>query len=109
VETGAKFTARARVVNRGENAWEANGALPIRLGYHWLDSAGRTVEIEGRRSHLPSDVAPGEAVEAEMAIVAPRTAGRYTLVLDAIREPIAWFSARGGATGDVAVEVSPPQ
>jgi len=109
VEPGAKFDARARVVNRGESAWEASGPLPIRLGYHWLDTAGRTVELEGRRSVLPSDVAPGDGVDVEIAVEAPAEAGRYTLVLDAIREPISWFSARGGATGDARVEVGPPQ
>lgn len=101
-----KVTVRARVRNLGESTWEAHGALPIRLGYHWLDSAGRTVEMEGRRSDLPADVPAGEAADVEILVVAPSEPGRYTLVLDAIREPISWFSARGGATGDVPVLVT---
>jgi len=40
-----------------------------------------------------------------MRIKAPDQAGHYLLVLDAVREDVAWFSQRGGETREVGIEV----
>jgi hypothetical protein len=105
VSTGERFTVTARISNLSESDWDPNGALPVLLSYHWLDTAGQTVQFDGRRSDLPAAVASGDSALAEIQVTAPKEPGDYLLVLDAIREPIAWFSARGGATFDAPVEV----
>lgn len=105
VAPGARFTVSARVSNLGESDWDPHGALPVQISYHWLDTAGRTVHFDGRRSDLPATVASGESTGVEIGVTAPKEPGDYLLVLDAIREPIAWFSARGGATFDAPVQV----
>ena len=77
------------------------------LAYHWLRADGSPVEWDGLRTLLPRDVAPGETVEVVFEIATPRAAGSYLLEFDAVREQIAWFSARGAATARRAVEIAP--
>ena len=54
-------TTSVRVTNTGRMTWTAGGVF--HLSYHWYDTGGRKLE-DGRRTLLPRDVAPGEAVRA---------------------------------------------
>lgn len=44
---------------------------------------------------LPRDVAPGEAVEIEIALAAPALPGEYLLAFDMVSEHLAWFEDLG--------------
>ena len=79
------------------------------MSYHWLSEAGEVTVWDGHRSPLPADVPDGRRVEVAQQILAPNTPGRYTLVLDPVREKVAWFSERNqGDTFQATVEVVAP-
>ncbi|MBM4421444.1 MAG: hypothetical protein FJ034_07695, partial [Chloroflexi bacterium] len=58
VATGT-YTVSVPVTNTGVNAWNAAGANPITLSYHWHDATGATVVWDGLRTALPADVPAG--------------------------------------------------
>ncbi|MGH2378987.1 MAG: SpoIID/LytB domain-containing protein, partial [Candidatus Limnocylindria bacterium] len=92
--------------NSGSAAWTSGGDSPVNLSYHWHDEAGNTVVWDGVRTALPSDVAPGETVTADMQLVAPPSDATYRLTIDLVREGVGWFGQFGGtapATVDVVV------
>jgi hypothetical protein len=94
VESGRAFELPVTVTNSSEAAWPHRGAAKVQLAYHWLDAQGETTVREGVRTPIPGRVEPGETISVGMEILAPTAPGRYTLVLDAVRERVAWFSAR---------------
>jgi len=108
VTAGARAALGVAVVHRGGWTWNARGTLPVRLGLR-LEPAGggRTIEL---RAPLPRDVAPGERVDAALAVRWPETPGRYRATLDLVLEDVAWFGDRTGAplaAGELIVK--PPE
>ncbi len=105
----AGVTGRARVAlaNAGSATWRARGREGIRLAYHWLDPLGNPIVWDGARARLPGPVAPGETVELEVALAAPRPPGRYVLSFDLVEEHRFWFAEVGCATLDLPLEVAP--
>ena len=91
---GGEYTLAVPIRNSGAAAWNAAGANPVRVSYHWHDAAGNTVVWDGVRTALPADVAPGASVTVNTKIVAP-FAGAYTLTIDLVREGIGWFASFG--------------
>ncbi len=116
-DTPATLTAAGTVTpslsftNTGSLTWEAAGANPVRLSYHWLDGARpgtTTVTWDGNRAVLSGDVAQSAAVTGlTIAVDAPGTAGAYCLVYDLVREGVTWFSWQGASTLAVDVTVDP--
>jgi hypothetical protein len=92
-----------RVTNTGQLTWGADRLF--HLSYHWYDAAGRKVE-DGRRTRLPRDVGPGEAVVLSAEVRAPAAAGRYLLGWDMVQERVTWFSERHVAQAVVHVDVA---
>ncbi len=83
MKRGEERTMRARITNLGAAAWpmfSGKGLLDIRhlvfvvqtwrVGERQLNGIGEVML-------LPENVAPGEAIEVEMPLVAPRMAGTY--------------------------------
>ncbi len=98
----------ATVRNTSPAIWRARGATRVAIAYHWLDAAGQPLSFEGLRTVLPDDVAPGDSVDLELEVASPKKPGDYILELDALREQIAWFSARTpGSTLRLPVTVLP--
>ena len=108
-EQRAGVTTRARVVleNAGSAPWHSRGREGVQLAYHWLDPLGNPIVWDGARSAFPAVVRPGEAVELESSLIAPRPPGRYRLAFDLVEEFRFWFSELGSSTLDVPVEVRP--
>jgi len=106
-EAKSLFNVPIRVVNRCYAEVSSTGALPVKLGYHWIDELGERVVYGGRRTGFEGKVAPGETISASIAVRAPDRPGRYTLVLDAVREHVGWFSERGGATHRATIRIDP--
>jgi len=108
-EQRAGVTTRARVVleNAGSASWRSRGREGVQLAYHWLDPLGNPIVWDGTRSAFPEVVRPGETVELESSLTAPRPPGRYRLAFDLVEEFRFWFQELGSSTLDVAVEVRP--
>jgi hypothetical protein len=94
---GQTHTVQVPLTNIGTATWNASGTAPIRLAYHWNDSAGRTLVWDGIRTTLPSDLAPGTSITLTATVVAPSACCSVTLTFDMVREGIAWFASLGGA------------
>ena len=104
---GAAGVARLVLENRGGATWRSRGADGLQLSYHWLDTRGNAIAWDGLRTPFPHPVAPGEAIELDAPIEAPRPPGRYLLRFDLVEEHRFWLSEVGVATLDVDVEVEP--
>src|SRR5438309_11109837 len=76
------------------------------LSYHWVDAvSGKPAIVDGARSALPRDVAPGEEVQVLARVIAPRNPGRYRLQLGMVHEHVTWFSEQGDHLTEAVVEV----
>lgn len=89
------LTARVRVQNRSRTPWPAlhpcSGSVEfVHLAYHWKSRTGGAA-IEGDRTPLSGDLAPGEIREMEMGVRPPPAGDDYEFVPDALQEGVAWF------------------
>ena len=85
----------------------ARGREGIQLAYHWLDPLGNAIVWDGTRSPLPEVVRPGDTVELESPLTAPRPPGLYRLAFDLVDEFRFWFQEIGSTALDLPVEVRP--
>ena len=86
------FELDVSATNTSDGTWRHKGAPRVQLSYHWLDPDGNSAVREGLRTELPMAVDAGATASVRMQILAPPTAGRYILELDAVRERVSWFS-----------------
>lgn len=103
------LTVRAVVRNAGSVPWPARERMgapfQLSLGNHWLDTAGREVVHDDGRAPLLRDLQPGEEMEFEFVVNAPKTPGDYLLELDMLQEGVTWFALRGSTTVRLPVRV----
>lgn len=78
---------------RGSESGTAKG--DVHLVTHVLNENEEPLSWYHAGAYLPRDIAPGEAVEIEIALRAPDSAGRHTLVFDMVSEHLAWFEDLG--------------
>jgi len=103
---GVETTARLRLENAGSAAWESERD-EIHLSYHWLDPLGNPILWDGRRTAFADVVRPGETVEVEADVLAPRPPAGYRLAFDLVKEHRFWFQEIGSSPLDLPVEVRP--
>jgi hypothetical protein len=108
-EQRAGVTTQARVVleNAGSASWRSRGREGVQLAYHWLDPLGNPIVWDGTRSALPDVVGPGQTVELESSVAAPRPPGSYRLAFDLLEEFRFWFQEIGSSPLELPVEVRP--
>ena len=104
---GARTTARLVLENTGSATWRSRGEDGLQLSYHWLDTRGNAIVWDGHRTPFPRPIAPGETIELDAPVIAPRPPGRYVLRFDLVEEHRFWLSDVGVATLDVEVDVEP--
>ncbi len=104
---GVPSRARIRLANAGSASWRSSGREGVQLSYHWLDPLGNPIVWDGPRTSFDAAVGPGDEVELEASLVAPRSPGRYRLAFDLVAEYRYWFEELGSATLDVPVDVRP--
>jgi hypothetical protein len=104
---GVTTTARIQLENAGSAPWRSRGREGIQLAYHWLDPLGNAIVWDGTRSALPETVRPGDTVELESSLTAPRPPGRYRLAFDLVEEFRFWFQEIGSTALELPVEVRP--
>jgi len=102
----APLTGQVKLTNTSSFAWSAAGTAPVRLAYHWLDTAGTVVVWDGQRSPLPADVPIGGAVTVQATIPTPAKPGSYVLQVDLVREGVSWFSAAGAVPARLSVAIT---
>jgi 4-amino-4-deoxy-L-arabinose transferase-like glycosyltransferase len=104
-----KFTLHISATNRSGVLWLARerGAAPMQLylGNHWLDTTGREVIHDDGRAPLIRNLRPGEEVELDLIVNAPKLAGNYILELDMLQEGVSWFASQGSSTVRLPIKV----
>ncbi len=90
---GQPLTLQVTLTNTGNQTWNAAGAQPVNLAYHWYDAAGATTVVwDGGRTPLGADVAPGASRQVAATVAAPEQAGVYQLRLALVKEGVTWFA-----------------
>jgi len=96
LEVGEHFALPVKLINASTQVWSDTVFNPIKLSYQWVDLEGKSVVSDGLRTQLPvREVMPGQRVAAKMRVVAPRTPGRYRLLITPVQEGRFWFDKRG--------------
>ncbi|MCL4393677.1 MAG: discoidin domain-containing protein [Chloroflexi bacterium] len=104
---GQYVLVNLRVKNAGKTAWPQGGSNPVHVGYKWFNAAGQQqLDVEDRRTALPTDVAPGAETALGAVLVAPKTPGEYKLRWDLVAEKITWFADAGNPPLIVPVKVT---
>jgi hypothetical protein len=113
MSSGSTHSVSLSFTNTGSLTWNASGANPVRLSYHWFQGACPASAVavwDGLRTPLPASVPSGGSVSNLSASVrAPSAPGTYCLAYDLVREGIAWFSSKGAQALTKTVTVSSPQ
>ncbi|HMC68841.1 MAG TPA: hypothetical protein VKJ07_06790, partial [Mycobacteriales bacterium] len=105
---GQTTTLPVTIRNAGNGTFPTTNAYPVNLAYHWTTASGANVVWDGSRTPLGGDLLAGQTVTVNPAIAAPTTGGSYVLKLDLVQEGVAWFSAKGAATGNLPVTLAGP-
>ena len=111
LEAGEMLAVPLRLTNAGEEAWQAAGwsgaaHLRVDVSYRWIDERGETVVLDGLRTALPRDVAPGATMEMTARVQVPDEAGSYRLLVTLVQEDAFWFSDVGGGAAVLPVAVA---
>lgn len=104
---GLSAPLRVRLRNDGSAPWRSRGSEGVQASYHWLDPLGNAIVWDGPRSGFARAVQPGEEVELELEVTAPRPPGRYRLALDLVEEHRYWFAEVGSHALELDGEVRP--
>jgi hypothetical protein len=104
---GTTRRARLRLENAGSAQWRSRGTEGVQLAYHWLDPLGNPIVWDGIRTPFPHAVEPGEEVEVECPVLAPRPPGSYRLAFDLVEELRFWFEEVGSTPLVLPLDVGP--
>lgn len=88
---GHRAAVPITIENTGAETWSP--ARGDRLSYRWRDPQGDELVVPALRTELPHDVAPGERVSVDVAVVGPSVPGRFELEVAMVREHVQWFGA----------------
>jgi phosphoglycerol transferase MdoB-like AlkP superfamily enzyme len=105
VAAGEESKVRIRLRNDGCASWSHGKGDS--LAYHWFDSEGREVVHEGRRTAIPW-AEPGATIDLDATIEGPPNAGAHVLVLEPVREPLAWFGVPASGSERRNVDIAAP-
>ena len=77
------------MTNTSVRPWSASGARPVHVSYHWIQPASRRVLIlDGERTPLPHDLAPGETATVAAFVKVPPVTGTLLLQWDLVQEDV---------------------
>ncbi len=104
---GQTIVVNLCVKNTGTKTWLQGDNSPVHIGYKWFDAAGQQqLDVEDRRTALPSDVAPDQNIALGAILVAPKKAGDYNLRWDLVAEGVTWFADADGEPLVIPVHVT---
>jgi hypothetical protein len=90
--------------NTGPAVWASGGKAPINLSYRWFDN-GKRLPIEGERTILPAPLPPGQSVNLQAKVMAPPSAGHFTLKIGLVQEGVTWFIDSGAQPLELPADV----
>lgn len=106
-EFGDIFYLEVDLENTGNTALDSRRKdHPDYLSYHWKSSTGETLDHEGLRTPLLDPVPPGGRAILPMRVSVTPGAGEAVIVIDVVREGVAWSSEPGGSTVEVPCTIT---
>ena len=110
VSADSVITETLVITNTSVRPWTASDVRPVYVSYHWIQPDSRRVFIlDGERTSLPRDLAPGESAAVSAFVKVPPITGTLLLQWDLVQEDVTWFSERGSPAAEVNVRVMPAQ
>lgn len=108
VRTGASFSVSVQVRNISSCVWSASGLERILVAYRWRSPSGDIIgSFKNGPSPLPHDLAPGQAVELTIPVVAPAISGAAVLGIDMVTfQGAGAFEEEGGTPLRLPVNVT---
>ena len=91
MEQWSTTTVPLVIENRGSATWSPG---TFNIAYHWSAPDGERVAFDGERTPLPREVPPGDEVEIEATLMAPRVSGQMRLQWDVVEEGVTWISEK---------------
>src|SRR5271157_227535 len=88
-----RVSAEFEIRNASAEAWRA--AEGFTIGYHIFDAETGTLLVDGPRTPLARDVAPGESARVRLEFELPSENGRYQALISPMREGVCWYYERG--------------
>ncbi len=88
---GQGVLANVRFENVGAVTMRHAGHGRITVTSEWRNEHGEAVPAEDRRTAMPHDLLPGQAVTMPVALRAPSGAGVHRLVLKMVQEDVRWL------------------
>ena len=95
---GDELAVELEVQNTGAATWRATGIRPVRIGFHWFDVDGNSLDYEGIRTTLTHDVRPGEKALHWCVLRVPEYGGPAILIWSLVQEEVAWFDDRNSGS-----------
>jgi N-acetylmuramoyl-L-alanine amidase-like protein len=105
---GQTTTVPLTVRNIGNGTFPTTSSFPVNLSYHWTSATGANLLWDGARTPIGADLLAGQSVTVNAKVIAPTTGGNFVLKVDLVQEGVAWFSAKGAATGNIPVTMAGP-
>jgi SAM-dependent methyltransferase len=90
---GSTISIPVQVKNQSDWPIASIEPWPVFLSYHWLDSNGRVVVVEGHRNRLTCPQAPGTCIWHRALVQLPAEPGTWRLRLTLVQERVMWFDA----------------
>ncbi len=104
---GHLVSVNLRIKNLGASAWSQGGDNPVHVGYKWFNEVGnQQLDVEDRRTALPSTIVPGQEVLLGVLLASPKTPGKYHLRWDLVAEGVTWFADAGNPPLVVPISVT---
>jgi hypothetical protein len=96
------LTVPVTITNAGTTTWQPGA---FNAAYHLYTQSGALFVWDGLRTALPAPVAPGQAVNLDVIVRMPASAGSYVVRFDVVQEGVAWFSGQGVPMGSATLQV----
>jgi lipopolysaccharide transport system permease protein len=88
-----RVSAEFEIRNASTETWRADEGFAI--GYHIFDAETGTLLVDGPRTPLERDVAPGETARVRLEFEPPAEDGRYQALISPMREGVCWYYEQG--------------
>ncbi len=83
------------VENLSAITWVSGQVQPVFACYHWIDKTGNVIVYDGIRSRLPEAIEPAARKQVPVSVIAPPSAGDYTLEVTLVHEGVTWMEDDG--------------
>jgi len=111
VSAGEAFACEVKAYNLSSCNLSSIGENGVYLSYHWVAPAGTCLVVDGERTPLIPDLAPGIDRKYALRVVAPDLPGNYALVVTAVQEGVGWledWDPNNATTSMLAVTAAQP-